>query len=120
MQEIGIETSVLKDITDKKKTIEGRLGKDKFIRLKVGDTLTLREDIWEGGVIKASLPNRGTIHITQIFYFTSFQEMFDSLDYHAIIPSADSIAEALVVYRKFYTTEDEKEFGVVAFSFELM
>lgn len=120
MREIGIESSVLKDILDEKKTIEGRLGKDKFLKLKVGDLLFLREDIWQDGIIRESLPEQGTVRINQIFYFTSFKEMLESLDFEAIIPSAKTIEEALSVYRKFYTSKDEEEYGVLAFSFELV
>ncbi len=120
MQEIGIESSILKEILEGKKTIEVRHGKGKFLKFKVGDTIKLREDIWEKGEITKSIPNQGTIRITQISYFTSFREMLETLDYRVIIPSATTIDEATSVYRKFYTPEDEESYGVIALSFELM
>ena len=120
MQEIGIESSVLRDILDDKKTIEGRLGKDKFLKLKVGDTLALREDVWQDGTIRTSIPDQGTIRIKQVLYFTSFKEMLEALDIEEIIPRAKTVDDALSVYRKFYSPEDEEEFGVIAFSFELL
>jgi ASC-1-like (ASCH) protein len=120
MDEIGIESTVLKEILDGNKTIEGRLGKSKFLKLKVGDTIKLREDVWQDGVIVKSIPDQGAIKITQILYFTSFREMMESLDVDEILPGVKSIQEAIAVYRKFYNAEDEEEYGVIAMSFELI
>lgn len=120
MHEIGVESSVLDDILIGKKTIEGRLGKPKFLQLRVGNQLSLREDVWENGKITSSVPGRAVIQITQLLYFESFKEMLDTLDYTDIIPSAKSASEALEVYGQFYSSEEESEFGVVAIEFELI
>jgi ASC-1-like (ASCH) protein len=119
MQEIGVETTVLHDILAGKKTIEGRLGKDKFLKLRAGDIISLRQDVWKDGKIITSQPTQATIRITQVLYFTSFREMLESLDFEAIIPNAESIDDAMAAYRQFYTEDDEDTYGVVAFIFEL-
>ncbi|HEX8182242.1 MAG TPA: ASCH domain-containing protein [Candidatus Saccharimonadales bacterium] len=118
MEEIGIESTVLKQIFEGNKTVEGRLGKAKFLKLKVGDSLQLREDVWENGSIIKSIPNQGIIRITQILYFVSFREMLESLDIESILPTVKSLDEAIATYHTFYTPEDEAEYGVVAFTFK--
>ncbi len=119
MQEIGIESSLLSEIVAGRKTIELRLGKPKFIKLRVGDELSLREDIWQNEAIVDSTPDQATVVITQLLYFEHFDEALSFIDFRAAIPSADSKAEALAIYRKFYSPEDEEEYGVVAITFAL-
>ncbi len=120
MIEIGIETSILEDILSGKKTIECRLGKQKFLKIRPGDVLSIREDTWKGDKILRSIPNRAEIKVTQILYFETFTEAFASIDFKEAIPSAASPSEAVEAYRKFYTSEDEKKYGVVAIYFELL
>ena len=81
MDEIGIASVVLKEILSGKKTIEVRLGKPRFLKLRSGDNLSLREDIWENGIITKSFSRQAVIKIKQILYFESFAEMFDTLDF---------------------------------------
>ena len=117
MQEIGIESLLLQDILSGKKTIELRLGKPKYIKLRVGDTLSLREDVWDDGNIIESTPDQAEIVIKQLLYFEHFDEALSSIDFQVAIPAAKSKAEALAVYRKFYSPEDEEEYGVIAITF---
>lgn len=119
MQEIGIETSLVADILTGRKTIEGRLGKPKYIKMRVGDVLAIREDIYENGVIKTSNPDKARVVITQLLYFETFEEMLHSLDFRRAIPSAASIRDALQTYRLYYSIPDEEEYGVVAITFKL-
>ena len=46
--------------------------------------------------------------------YKSFMEMIESEGVENVIPNKTSIEEATNVYYKFYTKEQEKEFGVVA------
>jgi len=82
--------------------------------------LSLREDVWENGQIVRSIPDRAKVRITQILYFETLEEMLSSIDFTKAIPDAASPEEALAAYRKFYTENDEAEFGVMAISFDLM
>ncbi len=61
MQGIGIESSIFKDIVRGGKTIEERLGKPKYLKIRVGDILSIREDIFEGDTIKKSIPDSARI-----------------------------------------------------------
>lgn len=114
MIEIGIESSLLHEILQGNKTIEGRLGKPKFLRLRKGDSISLREDIWKNGELILSKPNSAVVTIKQLLYFETFEEMLSAVDYKAAIPFAVSKADAINIYKKIYSPEEELEFGVIA------
>lgn len=118
MQEIGIESSLVEAIRSGDKTIEGRLGKLRFLKIAEGDVLSVREDLWLDGKIIDSFTDSIRINITQVLYFETFKEMMNAVDFQAAIPSAKNINEAVAKYKEFYTGEDEKKFGVVALFFE--
>lgn len=120
MQEIGIESSLVKDILRGNKYVEARLGKPRFLKFREGDILSVREDVYLDGKVIESKPDSLRVKITQVLYFETFIEMFDSIDFKAAVPSADNATEALQKYREFYSVEDEKEYGVVALFFELI
>jgi len=120
MQEIGIESSLLRQVLSGDKTIEARLGKPKFLKIRVGDTLSLREDVWIDGNIADQIHDRATVQVTQLLYFESFEEMFSAVSYKAAVPTAESRLDALDIYRQLYSKEDEYEYGVVALTFKLV
>lgn len=119
MEEIGIESTLVEAIRTGEKTIEARLGKPRFLRIHEGDSVSIREDFWYEDKILESLSHALTIKITQVLYFETFKEMIDAIDFQAAVPSAQTSDEALALYKKFYSAEDEKEYGVVALSFEI-
>jgi len=119
MQEIGIESKLVEDIRNHKKNIEVRLGKPRFLKIKEGDILSIREDLYLDGKIIDSFNDSIRIKVTQILYFETFSEMLDSIDYKATVPSAKSKKQALDKYREFYSAEDEAEYGVIAMFFEI-
>lgn len=110
---------MLQQILSGQKTIEGRLGRGKFLKFRAGDTVSIREDIWHNGRIIESIPGRATILIKQVLYFESFEEMLSSIDAEAVTPGVTTIEEAIVRYRQFYSIADEQEHGVVAIFFRL-
>jgi len=117
MHEIGIESSLVEAIRRGEKTIEGLLGKPRFLTMKEGDTINIREDIWKDGELVTSHPNALQATISQILYFETFREMLSAVDYEAVIPTAMSADEAAATYAIFYSAEDEEEYGVVAIFF---
>ena len=119
MEEIGIESTLVESIKSGEKTLEARLGKPRFLRIKEDDIISIREDFWYQDKILESLPHALHVKITQVLYFESFKELFDTMDFQSAIPSAKTVDEAIAVYRKFYTSEEERELGVVALSFEV-
>ena len=120
MEEIGIESTLVESIKNGDKTIEVRLGKPRFLRIQEGDVVSIREDFWYEGKILESLPHALEVKITQVLYFESFKELFETMDFQAVIPTAKDIDEAIKACKKFYTSEEEREFGVVALTFELV
>lgn len=119
MHEIGIESSLLKEILAGRKTVEVRLGKPKILKLRVGDSISLREDVYLGGSIVESFADSAQVVVTQLLYFESFDELLSTVDFTAAIPGATSKADALTTYRQFYSTDDEAEYGAVAITFAL-
>lgn len=120
MEEIGIETSLVEAIISGEKTVEVRLGKPRFLRIQSGDDIHIREDHYENDVIAYSLHEATKIHIEQVLYFETFDELFSAVNYESITPKAKSKGEALKTCRKFYSKKDEKEYGVVALFFSLV
>ncbi|MDB5160005.1 MAG: hypothetical protein JWO99_268 [Candidatus Saccharibacteria bacterium] len=120
MEEIGIESTLVEAIRNGDKTIEARLGKPRFLRIQEDDMLSIREDFWYEGKILESLSHAVQVKVTQVLYFESFKEMLNAIDFQAAIPNAKTADEALKTYRQYYGPEDEREFGVVAFTFELV
>lgn len=118
MIELGIESSVIQDILDGNKTVEGRLHKGKFLNIRPGDKLSLREDVWNDSEIVKSFPDKAKVEVTHVLYFESFSEMLHAIDFRKVIPHATTIQEALEVYRKFYSPIDEEKYGVIAFVFK--
>lgn len=84
-----------------KKTIEGRLNKGKFASVRIGDILELDPEKIKFTVIGKNI-------------YKSFREMIEKEGMKNVVPDKSSVDEAANVYYKFYTKEQEKEFGVVA------
>lgn len=120
MHEIGIESSLVEAIRSGEKTIEGRLGKPRFLQMKEGDTLRIREDIWKDGEIIGTHDDSLRVIITQILYFESFKEMLEAVNYEAAVPTAKTLSEAVKKYRQFYSAQDEDEYGVAALFFTVV
>lgn len=93
-------------IKEGRKTVEGRLHKGKFAEMEVGDHVLANDEL-EVKVIGKKV-------------YTSFREMIEQEGIERVIPNANTIEEAEAVYYKFYTKEQEKEFGVLALELELI
>lgn len=119
MIELGVQSEILADIRAGKKTVEGRLAKGKFLDIKPGDIISLREDIYEHDVLVSSIKGQLEIRVESIERFDSFAAMLEAVNYKVAIPSADSFDEAEAVYRRYYSPKDESIFGVIAIRFSL-
>ena len=96
------KTFVLKGI----KTVEGRLNKGKFARIKVGDVLEIKTEDIKFYVIEKNV-------------YSSFREMLEVEGIENVIPDKDNIDDAVNVYYKFYTKAQEKKFKVVAIKLQM-
>jgi len=98
---INIQEPYYSLILQGKKTVEGRLNKDKFATIRVGDILELE-------------PEKIKFVIDEKNIYKNFRVMLKKEGIVNVVPDKNSIDEAVAVYYKFYTKEQEKEFGVVA------
>lgn len=87
------------------KTVEGRLNKGKFASLKAGDVLAIGPDEICFQVISRKV-------------YKSFKEMIKGEGIENVIPDKESIKDAVEVYYKFFTPEQEKTFKVLAIRVE--
>ena len=106
-------------VLDGDKTVELCLGKPEFLKLRVGDTIVLREQTEHGGQPVNPAPDNTHVRITQLLYFETFEEAFSAINYAAIIPTAGNPDEVLAVYKQLYSAQDEEEYGVIAITFKL-
>ena len=98
---INIQEPYYSLIVNGQKTIEGRLNKGKFASIQKDDILILAPKNLEFKVITKNV-------------YKSFQEMIKVEGVENVIPDKSDINEAVNVYYKFYTKEQEQKFGVVA------
>lgn len=120
MEEIGIQSDSLVAILAEKKTIEGRLAKPRFMALRVGDKLSIREDVYRGGEIVHSRPSAAIVVITKIDRFDSFRAMLAQLGFEHFRPYDDTLDHAVETYARYYSREDEQTYGVLGISFRLV
>lgn len=120
MEEIGIESTLVESIKNGEKTVEIRLGKPRFLRIHEGDTLSIREDFWYENKVLESLSHALEVKVTQVLYFESLKELFEAIDFQTVMPNESSRENAIKAVRTFYTAEDEREYGVIAFTIEVI
>lgn len=92
-------------VEEGKKVIEVRLRKGKYAEVKAGDTIEVQ---------KADESESFEVKVIDVQYYKSFKEMAGKENFKEIIPDAKDINDVVAACRKFYTEEQEKEYGVVA------
>jgi ASC-1-like (ASCH) protein len=98
--EINIQEPYHSYVLSGEKSVEGRLNKGKFKEIQTGDFLLINNEY------KFKVIEKNT--------YNFFKEMIEKEKVENVIPDIDNIEDAVNVYYKFYTKEQEKEFGVVA------
>lgn len=118
--EAGRESNLLDDILAGRKTVEGRLNRDKFAQYRVGDTVSLRRDHRnDAGQLKDGELNAATIEIVAIRTYPTFLAMVTVEGYQRVIPFAKSADEAADEYNKYYSAVDQARYGVLAIEVRL-
>jgi len=74
------------------KTVEGRLNKGRFSKLKSKDVI-----IWENENEKFK------VKIEYVNEYSSFKEMIEKEGLDKVLPSINSVNDGIQVYRQFYT-----------------
>ena len=90
------------------KTVEGRKNKGKFKEMKVGDIIE-----WKNEDFK---PRSFLTQITGKAEYPNFRKYLEMEGLEKCLPNMEKygIEHGLSVYYKYYTKEDEQQFGVVA------
>ncbi|MFA5000021.1 MAG: ASCH domain-containing protein [Patescibacteria group bacterium] len=104
---LDVQEPYLSFILNGQKTVEGRLNKGKFKELKVGDKLSIG-------------PDEKLFIVDQINNYDGFRNMIIGEGLKNVIPDKNTLEEAEAVYYKFYTKEQEKEFGVIAIRIKML
>jgi ASC-1-like (ASCH) protein len=94
------------------KKVEGRKNKGNFKDMKIGEIIEWFNDDFGMRKIKTRIIGKNT--------YSTFQEYLESEGLTNCLPSILDIESGVNVYYKYYTKEEEKEFGVVAIVLELI
>ncbi len=97
---INVQEPYFSFIKNGQKTVEGRLAKEKFTSLKVGDFLLINEELKK--------------EIVAVSVYPTFREMIIMEGVKNVIPDAKNLDEAVNAYYKFFSPEDEQTMGVCA------
>lgn len=116
---MGIDTKLLPAILIGEKNIVGRLRMTKFVTLRIGDKIHLREDDWQEGQLVQSADNAAVVIVTKTQFYDSFTDMLNVIDISKLVTPASSQEAILKNYYQFYTVDQEIESGVVAIEFRL-
>ena len=113
--ESGRESHLVDDIIAGRKTIEGRLDRDKFSQYKPGDHVWLRRDNRnEAGKLQEGEPRQVLVEVNAIRKYVSFVDMTRSENYKNILPATTSPEEAAALYDMYYSAQDQLKYGVLA------
>lgn len=106
---IHLEEEIFDLVKNGTKNVEVRINDDKRRYLKVGDTCTFLKRPLEKDIINAK--------ITNLVYYSNFFDLVKNYDIKFLYKEGYSKKEFLKLLNKFYTEEEQKEYGVVAIEF---
>jgi ASC-1-like (ASCH) protein len=89
------------------KTVEGR-----FKEMTVGDIVEWLNDDFK--------PRKVLTRITRKAEYSTFEEYLETEGLQKCLPGMPDLETGLSLYYKYFTKEDEKEFGVIAIEIELI
>ncbi len=95
------------------KTCEGRLNKGDFENMKINDKILLFND--DFGFMRNI-----KIKIIKKNQYKTFEEYLKKESLKKCLPGIRTIKEGVDVYRKYYSQQDEKNYGIVAILFEIL
>ena len=108
---VHLDSDIFDVVLGGAKDVEIRVNDEKRRKLHVGDTLIFLRRPEEIDKIKAT--------VTNLVFFDSFNEVVDNYPMKRIYLDNYSKEDFITLIRRFYSEEEEKEFGIVAIEFEL-
>ena len=109
MKKIWIKEYPLANIICGRKTIEGRLDKGFFKKIKENDILFF-----------CSSTKYCKVKITKIDKFSNFNDLLKNNNLHDVLPNIKNLDEGIKKYKKYYSDESVKKFGVLGIHIELI
>lgn len=94
------------------KTVEGRKNKGKFREMQIGDIIE-----WKNNDFKE---RKVLTRIRRKTEYKTFAEYLEHEGLNKCLPGMPSLEHGLSVYYKYFTKEEEEEYGVVAIVLELI
>ena len=94
------------------KTVEGRKNKGKFNEMQVGEIIKWTNNDFNSRSVLTK--------ITKKKAYNTFEEYLKTEGIDKCLPGINNIEDGLSVYFKYYTKEDEKQFGVMAIHLTLI
>lgn len=94
------------------KQVEGRLNKGRFNALEVGDIIE-----WNNSDF---LPRKCRTRIIRKSHYTDFITYLHTEGLERTLPAIPSINHGLSVYYKYFSQDEERQYGIVAFELELL
>lgn len=108
---VHLHPEVFEIVLNKIKDVEVRVNDLKRRKLNIGDTLIFLKRPEEKEQIKAKVIN--------LVYFNNFQEVIDYYDMKRIYLSNTTKKEYISLMQQFYSSNEVKEWGVVAIEFKI-
>lgn len=94
------------------KTVEGRKNKGRFKDMQVGEIIEWRNDDF--------MPRSIQTRIIRKAVYNTFKEYLTTEGLDKCLPSIPTLEHGLSVYYKYFTKEDEAQYGVVAIELQLI
>jgi len=98
-------------VKNSKKTIEGRLKKDKYALIAPGDHIVVHNQEETDSV---------EVVVKGVRSYESFEELLKEEPLKKVLPDANSVEHGVKIYRQFYSPEQERRHGVVAIEVALI
>ena len=109
---IHLDSDVFEVVKNGSKNIEVRVNDEKRRRLKVGDSFTFLKRPEETESLNAI--------VTSLDYYDNFEELVKHYEIKNLYLESYTKEEFLKLLERFYSKEEQKEFGVVAIGFKLV
>lgn len=94
------------------KTVEGRKNKGRFKEMQVGDIIEWSNNNFKPRSIKTKITRKTT--------YDTFKKYLETEGLDKCLPGIPTLEHGLSVYYKYFTKEEEQEFGVIAIEMELI
>lgn len=103
---IKLQSVYFDKVKSGEKIYEIRLNDEKRQKIKIGDTIILKRE--------PKLEEFINVVVMDLLYFSSFEEMANTLPLEKVGFKTETVQEVVDVYHQFYSIENENKYGVVA------